>query len=132
MGKESRISKNYYKYLLDLTKNLPYLIHIVIAVNYLEYFTGLNLTNMLYPIFGHSIMFDLLLLYMSYSFKFCSWHRILIFSMIYNISVEWVLVNIRLSHMAFSLMSTSAFVTVILLIISGILRKKAHGKFYQE
>lgn len=64
-------------------------------------------------------------------FRFCIWHRLLIYSMMLNVSVEWVMVNfnIPIEHniAIWSLMA----VTLVIIIASIILRFKT-GCFKED
>lgn len=50
----------------------PIVIHIVIILNFMSYFIGVDFTSIVYPIFGHSVSFDFLLLVLSRVFKILS------------------------------------------------------------
>lgn len=71
----------------------PVLINVLIAINFISCFTGHDLTRPVYPILGNSVIFDVLLLYLSYYFKYCTWNRFLIYSALLNIVVEFIIAN---------------------------------------
>lgn len=89
------------KDLLNITRNIikyyPIMMQFIILVNIFDYYTGCSFSRILYPVIGHSIAFDVLLLFLSKSFRFCAWHRLLIYNLIANIIAEWICVNIDVS-----------------------------------
>lgn len=81
--------------LREFVKYAPIVVQFIIIFNILdEWIIGTSFTNYLYPIIGHSVLYDVILLILSRLFKFCLWHRILIYNMILNIVLEWFYVNI--------------------------------------
>ena len=77
-------------------KYYPVLMQVIMLASIFDEFYPFSITNWLYPILGHSLSWDLFLLAFSRMFRFCIWHRLLIYSMIFNICVEWVTVNIEM------------------------------------
>lgn len=77
----------------NLTKGLitvlPIIVNTLFAVTAVVYYqTGTNLSPHWYALFGHSVAFSLLLVFLSYLFRFCSWHHVLCFAMLLCISLE--------------------------------------------
>ena len=81
---------------MTFVKYYPVLMQVIMLASIFDEFYPFSITNWLYPILGHSLSWDLFLLAFSRMFRFCIWHRLLIYSMIFNICVEWVTVNIEM------------------------------------
>lgn len=117
MGSCNGLTKNDYAVLLAMVKYLPIVIHVIIVFNILD---GLvweaRVTNWLYPIIGHSVVFDLFLLFFSYKFKFCKWHHILVYDMLINILLEWVSVNFPIDKVVNNVAAMSVAITSICII----------------
>lgn len=116
---------------MTFVKYYPVLMQVIMLASIFDEFYPFSITNWLYPILGHSLSWGLFLLAFSKMFKFCIWHRLLIYSMIFNICVEWVMVNfnIPIEHniAIWSLMA----VTLVIIIASIILRFKT-GCFKED
>lgn len=101
----------------------PIIVQFIIFFNILdEWILGTSFTNFLYPLIGHSLLFDFLLLALSKALKYCLWHRILIYNMIFNISLEWIYVNIPVFQDYNSMLVISALSTGIACVTAFILR----------
>lgn len=74
-------------------KFYPVLMQVIILANIFDMYYPFSITNYLYPILGHSLAWDIFLFIMSKAFNFCIWHRLLIYNLVFNITVEWVMVN---------------------------------------
>lgn len=81
------------KQLIAIVKICPIVITLNIIIGLVCSLLHVNISNYTYPIFGHSLYFDILLLYISFKLNLCSWHRVLIYNMILIISLEWMYVN---------------------------------------
>lgn len=90
------ISKGQRNVCVTFVKYYPVLMQVIMLASIFDEFYPFSITNWLYPILGHSLSWDLFLLAFSRMFRFCIWHRLLIYSMIFNICVEWVTVNIEM------------------------------------
>ena len=102
----------------------------IVFLNFLDYYIwGGSVTNWFYPVFGHSLIFDILLLYFSRVFKFCAWHRLLIWNLILNITTEWVIINFNLNNYLHIIMDISLLVSIFLCVLSYLLKIKNNGKF---
>lgn len=113
------LRKSAYEVLIWVIKYVPIITHFIIVLNILDYFVfGYSYTNWLYPIIGHSIIYDLMLLIFSYKLKFCLWHRILIWDMILNIVFEWICVNIHISEVVHFFMVISLLSVVCSVILA--------------
>lgn len=81
-----------------------------------------------YPVLMQVIMF---LLAFSRMFRFCIWHRLLIYSMIFNICVEWVTVNIEMP-IEHNIVVWSVMAVTLLIIIASIVLRFKTGCFENE
>lgn len=81
---------------MTFVKYYPVLMQVIMLASIFDEFYPFSITNWLYPILGHTLSWDLFLLAFSRMFRFCIWHRLLIYSMIFNICVERVTVNIEM------------------------------------
>lgn len=102
-----------FKYLnaLVLTiKYLPVITHVVILINIIEMkITTINITNFIYSYIGYSEVYVVLLWLLSHVFKFCLWHRLLLYNMAINIFMEWICVNFNIDIIANNILSISSF-----------------------
>ena len=107
----------------------PVLINILIAVNFVSCFTDHNFTNVIYPILGNSVIFDILLLYLSHYFKYCTWNRFLIYSALINIVVEWIIVNFDVGCYYNNIMVVTAVISSVLAVgsVLSAIRNKIKG-----
>lgn len=103
--------KKIHKAVRTATCLYPILIHIVVMLNFMSYFFGINFTNVAYPLFGHSVLFDILMLMLSRLFRYCLWHRLLIYSLMVNIAVEFILINFDVETYLHDFMVVSAAMT---------------------
>jgi len=80
------------KKVLFLIKLLPIImnIYIVMIIGSVLFYP---LSNNIYLIFGHSIITDSILLYLSYHFKLCKWHKILCINLIIMLIGEYITNN---------------------------------------
>lgn len=130
MKQEKSISHKVYSICLNFVKYFPILMQFIILFNFYDYYFHFSITNWLYPLIGHSLAFDLLLLSLSRMFRFCLWHRLLIYSMIMNISFEWISVNFDISNMIDDIMNTTLVLTIVFIISSIISRKYIKERIY--
>lgn len=107
----------------------PVLINILIAVNFVSCFTGHNFTNVIYPILGNSVIFDILLLCLFHYFKYCTWNRFLIYSALINIVVEWIIVNFDVGCYYNNIMVVTAVISSVLAVgsVLSAIRNKVKG-----
>ena len=88
----------------------------------------INITDFTYPIFGHSLYFNLLLLFLSIKMRFCLWHQILIGNMIFAITLEWIDVNFSIFEEIITFVQIILSVSTISAILSLFYLNK-HGIF---
>jgi len=63
----------------NMTKYYPIIMNMAILFVMVGYVFEIK-QPIIYPFIGQSVYFNILILFLSYKYKFCSWHRILIFS----------------------------------------------------
>ena len=115
------LDTRYLSALINYIKFLPIIIHVIMIMNILELaFKGLNITNFFYPILGHSVAYNILLLLLSIVFRFCYWHRALIYSMLINISIEWLCVNFHIDILINNIVVILSLITTIYTLISAV------------
>lgn len=77
------------KLLIKLVKYYPIIVNISIVLMMIEwYFTKENI--LLYPYIGQSFYLNSIILILSHNLKFCTWHRILIYSMSFVLFLETI------------------------------------------
>lgn len=113
------ISKGQRNVCVTFVKYYPVLMQVIMLAGIFDEFYPFSITNWLYPILGHSLSWDLFLLAFSRMFRFCIWHRLLIYSMIFNICVEWVTVNIEMP-IEHNIVVWSVMAVTLLIIIASI------------
>jgi len=60
-------------------------------------FTGnFNDVFLIYYFIGHSIIFDIFLVYASFKLRLCLWHKILSFNLLLIILIEWINVKFNI------------------------------------
>jgi len=105
------------KLLIKLVKYYPIIVNLAIIFMMIEwYFTKRNI--LLYPYIGQSFYFNTILLILSYNLKFCTWHRILIYSMSFVLFLETISnygVNINYYLYICTIVSIIALITATLL-----------------
>lgn len=82
------------KDLVLFIKISPIVLNLVILIELVFSLIHINICNPIYPIFGHSLFFDILLLYLAKIFKLCLWNKLLIYNLIFIILMEWMTVNV--------------------------------------
>ena len=112
------------KLIIHLVKMYPIAVTFVMAINLILALSHISIVNMTYPIFGHSLMVDVIMLLFSQKLKFCTWHRLLLINMIFAIMMEWIWVN-------FNIISSGIFYVHLLLTITCITILTAAISFYK-
>ena len=115
---------NIHSALINYVKYFPVFIQFVILLNLFEYYYGFNFTSHVYTFLGSSVLWCLLLLLLSFAFKFCIWHRLLIYNIIFNLLMEFLVVNIAKESSVENIMSFSSFVTTLFIVSSIVTRFK--------
>lgn len=125
------ISKGQRNVCVTFVKYYPVLMQVIMLASIFDEFYPFSITNWLYPILGHFLSLDLFLLAFSRMFRFCIWHRLLIYSMIFNICVEWVTVNIEMP-IEHNIVVWSVMAVTLLIIIASIVLRFKTGCFENE
>lgn len=115
---------NIHSALINYVKYFPVFMQFVILLNLFEYYYGFNFTSYAYTFLGSSVLWCLLLLLLSFAFKFCIWHRLLIYNIIFNLLMEFLVVNIAKESSVENIMSFSSFVTTLFIVSSIVTRFK--------
>lgn len=97
-----------------------------VCVTFVKYYPVLMQVIMLASIFD-----EFYPLAFSRMFRFCIWHRLLIYSMIFNICVEWVTVNIEMP-IEHNIVVWSVMAVTLLIIIASIVLRFKTGCFENE
>lgn len=114
------LDANYLSMVINTVKLLPIITHIFILVNILESLLIPGLTNYIYPYIGYSIAYVFLLWLLSHMFRFCSWHRLLIYNMSIHVLVEWLAVNFNISIIVNNFVNISLFIFSVFSLIATI------------
>ena len=116
--------------ILKLIKYYPILLNAYILVIMSFYIIGyhINISCYLSTLIGQSFIYNAMLLYFSFKFKFCVWHRLLIYNMTFCLLLE-TLTNfgIKLNNYAYIVV-----ISTILTIFVSIIIFKRHGTFNKE
>lgn len=114
---------NSMKTVISLIKYIPIVINLYIILIMSDI-----LTSELYPFFGQSFLFNGFLLVCSFAFRFCLWHRILIFSMSLCLFLEFLqncgmLIN-NFEHICITFTVVAMFASTLLIYLYGCYVKK--------
>ena len=128
--------RRFYISVIQVVKWLPIIVHVIIIFNIFDIcLFGESYTGYLYPVIGHSLVFDVMMFYLSYTFNMCAWHRVLVINMVFNSVLDWLAVNVVSSDYIYDLMVVSAIFTTLSIVISISLvfgyrfgRKRNEGK----
>jgi hypothetical protein len=115
---------NIHSALINCVKYFPVFMQFVIFLNLFEYYYGFKFTSYVYIFLGSSVLWCLLLLLLSFVFKFCIWHRLLIYNIIFNLFIEFFVVNIAKGSSVENAMAFSSMITTLFIISSIVTRFK--------
>lgn len=115
---------NSHSVLINCIKYTPVFIQFVIFLNLFEYYYKFNFTSYVYTFVGSSVLWCLLLLLLSFVFKFFVWHRLLIYNIIFNLFIEFFIINIAKESNIENTMAFSSLITTLFIISSIITRFK--------
>lgn len=118
------ISKRTRTVCLNFVRYYPILMQVIMLCSIFDEYYSTSITNYLYPVLGHSLAWDVFLLAFLKMFRFCSWHRVLIWSMILNITIEWITVNIQIPVEANIVTHIALVITIVAILVSMFLRFK--------
>lgn len=114
------LDTNYLVMVINTVKLLLIITHIFILINILEPIISPGLTNYIYPYIGYSIAYVFLLWLLSHMFRFCSWHRLLIYNMSIHIFMEWLAVNFDINIIVNNFANISLFIFSVFSLIATI------------
>ena len=117
-------TKFLYSCLINFIKVFPVVIQVIIVANIFDYYHKFSITNWLYPLFGFSVLWGILMLLLSIVFKFCIWHRLLIYNIIFNSLCEFISVNSILDFDCDTYMGFVSVVSSMFLLLSIVTRFK--------
>lgn len=116
--------------IIKLIKLYPVVLNIIILFMMVMYILDidLNINRYIYTFIGQSFIYNAMLLYFSFKFKFCVWHRLLIYNMTFCLLLE------TLTNFGFKLNNYAYIVVIstILTIFVSIIIFKRHGTFNKE
>ena len=116
--------------ILRLIKYYPILLNIYILVSILLYFGGVcdNISYYSYTFLGQSFYLNLLVLLLSFKFRFCFWHRLLIYNMSFCLLLETIHnYGVNVSNHIYIVVSVTVitiFMAIIIYIKHGTFNKK--------
>ena len=113
-----------YQYLIYVVKYLPVITQIIIVFNLFDYYYSFSSTMYLCSFIGYSILWCLLMILLSYVLKFCIWHRLLIYNMIFNASCEFIIISTKNNAIIENIMAFSSMITTLFIISSIVTRFK--------
>jgi hypothetical protein len=82
------------KLLVLIVKFFPVLITILLIFQCILSLLDVGIGRYVGAVYGNSLMYNLLLLILSYAFRFCFWHRVLIFDLLLINCIVWVDINV--------------------------------------
>ena len=116
--------------IIKLIKYYPILLNAYILITMILYIIGYNLSiyKYFYTIIGQSFIYNAMLLYFSFKFKFCIWHRLLIYNMSFCLLLEAITkYGIKINNYAYIVV-----ISTILTIFVSIIIFRRHGTFNKE
>ena len=116
--------------IIKLIKYYPILLNAYILMTMSFYLIGYNLCieKYFYTFIGQSFIYNAILLYFSFKFKFCVWHRLLIYNMTFCLLLETITnLGFKLNNYAYIVV-----ISTILTIFVSILIFLKHGTFNKE
>lgn len=113
--------------IVQLIKYYPIILNVYILVIMLLYVLGFScaIFKYVYPFIGQSFYINILVLSLSFKFRFCLWHRLLIYNMSLCLLLE-TLYNYGLSINNYAYI---VIITTIITIFIAILIFRKHGTF---
>lgn len=116
--------------IIKLIKYYPIVLNAYILVIMSLYTIGFdfNICKYLYTFIGQSFIYNAMLLYFSFKFKFCVWHRLLIYNMTFCLLLETITnLGFKLNNYAYIVV-----ISTILTIFVSIIIFLKHGTFNKE
>ena len=120
---ENLLKRSNYKIFLFINRYLPYVISLLYMVNTLLYLFGIDLT--IFSILGGmSILPMIYFISVSFTFKYCLYHRLPLYYVILNDSINWLEYTIGIPINNTMFISISLILMLLTIIISTILYLK--------
>jgi len=116
------------KDLILLIKISPVVMNLLIVIELIFALFNVNICSGTYPIFGHSLFFDILLLILAKTFKLCMWNKLLIYNLIFIITLEWFAVNVININPYFYICLILTISTITILISTLLYYKDAYNR----
>ena len=116
--------------IVKLIKFYPVVLIIIILFMMFTYILDidLNINKYLYTFIGQSFIYNAILLYFSFKFKFCVWHRLFIYNMTFCLLLETITnLGFKLNNYAYIVV-----ISTILTIFVSIIIFLKHGTFNKE
>ena len=108
------------KLIILLVKFFPVLITFLLILQCILSLLDVGIGCYVGAVYGNSLLYNLLLLVLSYAFRFCFWHRVLIFDLLLINCIVWADINIyqfssvRYVWMLIALLLTSSLISTYL------------------
>ena len=120
------LKRNNYKLFLFINKYLPYVISLLYMVNTLLYFYGIDV-QILSILAGMSILPVLYFISVSFTFKYCLYHRLPLYYVILNDVISWMeyTIGLPISDINYLILTlTLIFLTIIIATLLYLKEKK--------
>ena len=122
-AEENQLRRSNYKIFLFINKYLPYVISLLYMVDTLLYFFGVDLPVL--SIFGGmSILPIIYFISVSFTFKYCLYHRLQLYYIMVNDAISWLEFTIGLPVSDTTYISISLVLMFITILITTILYLK--------
>lgn len=122
-AEENLLKRSNYKIFLFINRYLPYVISLLYMVNTLLYLFGVDLA--IFSILGGmSILPMIYFISVSFTFKYCLYHRLPLYYVILNDSINWLEYTIGIPITNTMFISISLILMLLTIIISTILYLK--------
>ena len=123
IAEANSLKRSNYKIFLFINKYLPYVISLLYMVNTLLYLFGIDLA--IFSILGGmSILPMIYFISVSFTFKYCLYHRLPLYYVILNDSINWLEYTIGIPITNTMFISISLILMLLTIIISTILYLK--------
>ena len=106
------------KTIVEIIRYYPILVNAFIAYSCFEYmYLDCDFTLVIYPLIGQSFMINALLFLLSYKYKFCLWHRLMLLNMSFALLLEWFNnMGIEINYNFFLVMISTSITFILTLI----------------
>ena len=122
--------------LINLVRIYPIICNIWILLCMVGQIFYIDISEKTYTFFGQSFFTNAIILLLSYKFRFCLWHRILIYSMTFTLFTEtlniWGIENNYYFYIVLIFVLLSIVLSIILYKINGCFKTMATGKSFRN